>query len=522
MTIKHIIATALVAIILISCSPPNIDIPASTSLPVETTAPTKTVEPTSIPVATKTPAPLDVLPETLDLIAGIADYSIAYTRAVPSDEALFNSPEIIIERLVEVTGAALDGTPFIALIDPQTNTILFLQIPNTESGVWEWQQATVGALANLANISPYIGADYHEFTRLKPIYPKMCKENCNIVISGELQMNAVFRNFEVSDWEDILINWEWIVKQLTTNEIPKFDYNWSDADRAIKSYKVIFGPTMQIRAQHLLWPTIDHSEYGGITTQIFNMNLPPEDNLKLLEFMVRVRVIKYPEINQWDVTDEIIAGYVLQEQHLRTWQVMTNLTTTELIAKIAEWVKESNPNAITIVNEHGVFNYNEPWTKDTHDETMKIMRKLSAMNAPIDGFIDQQNLWIGMGIDEVRVEQDIRELQSLGFEIYPPEAIVNSNDTGLFDESPGIRPQVDPVLPGRTAEERQAEMYRQLFSLYYRLGIRDIGLSGVADFATWPSDPEAKPNLFDTNGQTKLAYFYIMRHLSAIVLGSTP
>lgn len=464
-------------------------------------------------------------PATAEMRAALPDYVAAYARtAQPGQEELFKTPEVVMDRLEEAVGVAKDGTAFKALIDPQTNTILFLKTQNEESGEWEWEMATAGKLREHLGLEFTItNAEISNFNEQQNILEMMCGSACEVGIAGEMQMNMVFQQFGPDEWINVLENWETISNNFSVGKVPEnYPYNWSEIDSLMDDYNRMAngaGVEIKFKSGLLLWPTFDNLTSGGTTKLIHDMNLPQEDNLKLLEFMVKTRVINYPEIESWNVSDEVNAGEVLNEPNLVVWNKLTGLSSPELIAQIATWVKESNPDAQTIMNEHGVFNYNNNWTQATHDQTLRTLEKLSNMGAPIDAFMDQQNLWIGTGIDQARMTTDIQKIKQLGFDIAGSEIMISVNPNSAIDGNTSVR---NPAV-GNTTEEKQAQMYRDLLLIYVANNINHIGFGGFEDNTAWTIDagqPEASPTLFDTNFQPKLAYYYIMQAMSELLLNN--
>jgi len=462
-------------------------------------------------------------PATAEMRAALPDYVDAYARnAQPRQEALFSTPEAVIDRLEEKTGTGKDGTPFKALVDSETNTILFLKVQNEKTGEWEWETASAGHLRDQLGLTFTItNAEVSDFNEQQKILEMMCGNECEIGIAGEMQMNMVFQEFNAEEWLRVLENWESIQADFSERKVPEnYPYYWRDIDSLMSDYIRMAnnaGVTVKFKSAGLLWPTFDNLTSGGTTKIIHDLNLPPEDNLKLLEFIVKSRVLNYPEIQSWNVSDEVIAAEVLNESNLVVWNKLTGLNSPELIAQMATWVKESNPNAQTIMNEHGVFNYNNNWTQATHDRTLIVLEKLSQQNAPVDSFMDQQNLWIGTGLDPTKMNLDIQRIQQLGFSIAGSEIIISVNPQFAIDGNTTVR---NPAM-GNTPEAKQAQMYQDLINILLTNNVSHIGFGGFDDNTAWTigtGQPEANPTLFDSSYQPKLAYYFIMQALSNVLL----
>lgn len=464
-------------------------------------------------------------PATAEMRTALPDYVAAYARnAQPGQEALFKTPEAVMDRLEERTGTGKDGTPFKALVDPETGTILFLKTQNQETGEWEWKNASVGNLREKLDLFFTItNAEVSDFREQQKILEMMCGNECEIGIAGEMQMNMVFQEFNAEEWLRVLENWEAIQADFIERKVPEnYPYYWRDIDSLMSEYTRMAnnaGVEVKFKSGLLLWPTFDNLTSGGTTKIIHDLNLPPEDNLKFLEFMVKSRVLNYPQIQSWNVSDEVIAGEVLNEPNLVVWNKLTGLSSPELIAQIATWVKESNPNAQTIMNEHGVFNYNNNWTQATHDRTLIVLQELSQQKAPVDSFMDQQNLWIGTGLDPKKMSSDIQKIQQLGFNIAGSEIVISVNPQSAIDGNTTVR---NPAT-GNTPEAKQAQMFKDLINILLTNNVSHIGFGGFDDNTAWTNgagQPEANPTLFDSNYQPKLAYYFIMQALSDALLSN--
>lgn len=455
--------------------------------------------------------------------ADLFDYATVYHRNVePGQQSLFADPEAIIGRLEEKTGTGKDGTPFKALVDPETNTILFLKTQNQETGEWEWKNASVGNLREkLGLFFTITNAEVSDFREQQKILEMMCGNECEIGIAGEMQMNMVFQEFNAEEWLRVLENWESIQADFSERKVPEnYPYYWRDIDSLMSEYTRMAnnaGVEVKFKSGLMLWPTFDNLTSGGTTKIIHDLNLPQEDNLKFLEFMVKSRVLNYPQIQSWNVSDEVIAGESANDPNYAVWQKITGLTSPELIAQIATWIKEVNPGAQTIMNEHGVFNYNNAWTRPIHTETLRTLEELSAMNAPLDAFMDQQNLGIRIGIDPIKMGADIRKIQNLGFDIAGGEIMISVNPSMTIDGNPNL---INPPK-GNTPEEKQANMFRELIQVYFQNGVTHIGFGGFEDNTAWTNgagQPDANPTLFDHEYKPKLAYYYIMQLLSEMII----
>lgn len=275
---------------------------------------------------------------------------------------------------------------------------------------------------------------------------------------------------------------------------------------------------LQFRSQSLYNGTIPVESLRNLKAK---MNYSNDDMLKIFEFTVRTKVIRYPQIAYWDVEDEIVNSYVMATNNnlpdINYWSIATGLKPSELTLKVAEWVKHDNPSAKTYMTEGSKFEFTNPVARWANDYFEVFIREVAQDNEKngmklIDGFIGENNWWIYEPQDWKKVEKSIDEIQNLGFVIGSSETIIVTGDIPINDCC-GRKKLVE--ISDR--DKAQAEMYADWLRLYLRKGVKVIGFSGFGDdFAAWTNDvglPDANPFFFDHNFKPKQSYYAIVQVL---------
>lgn len=472
------------------------------------------------PILPAAPTPTLTLEQQIEaakteMSASLFDYSAVLSRnATTEQQTLFNSPETILGRLVEQSGTGLNGQPYDALVDLETNTILFLKTQNTKTGEWSWEAATMGKLGDLNGVT----FDYSK----RGFYPENIQliqsEKITVTFTTELDTNTVFSNFSETDWQTVLTDWEVIKKSFSENKVPiGFRYDWSRGDSAVKDVFSAF-PKASIRSQALMESSMNLESLKNIKT---SLNLTNEDMLKFLEFTVKSRVVNYPQISKWDASDEISNGFVNEQPDSRFWTEVTGLNPSNLAILVGGWIKEINPNAKTYITEDAMFdttNVNAKWSQDYFFNKFILEVAELNKNKAIDGVINENNWWIYEPQNWEKIAAQIDILKQLGFEVGGSETMIVSGETPINDD-PANRPKRVTI---DNLEKAQADFYYQWVKLYLGKGINTLGFGGpIDDKSAWTEDignPDANPLLLDDNLKPKLAYFAIMKALSESIL----
>lgn len=325
----------------------------------------------------------------------------------------------------------------------------------------------------------------------------------------------IYNTFSPDDWKSIIVNWNNIQQDLDNGKIPDgYPYEWQGVYNIIDFAKRnVTEP--QFRAQHIMEIRLD---YCMLADSIINLwekeKFSKDDMLKVLEFVVRTRVVKFPEITHWDVEDEMIAADVVAQtggdKKYRFWLNVTGKSAVELTTLVSEWIKRSNPNAETYIVEDEVFDNKNPNAKWQIDAFDQYIQGLNASNAKVDKIIIENNLWIFAPPDMDYISEKIDEFMALGFSIGGAETMVVTGDNAINGDG---RSKLVKVDDGNLA---QAELIGNLLSLYLNKGIKDFGFGGIDDYNAWTNDvglPDANPLLFDDDFRAKPSYYAVVQVL---------
>jgi len=388
-----------------------------------------------------------------------------------------------------------------------------------QGGDGKWREATLARLSELSGV-------IFEFSRsgtpddrqddYARVLEKVAGRGSNFTFPGEMDTCRIFNEFSKDDWNKVIANWDEIKQGLDKGEVPAgFPYQWQGAYDLIDYVKThVTEP--QFRGQHLVEARL--SEYcllsGSIIRTYEEQGFGNEDMLKILEFVVRTRVIKFSEVTKWDVQDEMIATYlegvVGEDPSKRFWNNATGLNPAEITAQVADWVKQDHPQAKTYIVEDVIFEDKYDWAQANIVEFDKYIQTLHDSDAKVDGIISENNFWIFAPPDMGYISQKIDEFNTLGYEIGGAETMIITGDDMINDPR---RPRLTQVSDRNLA---QAELYQDLLNLYLSKGIRNFGFGGIDDYNAWTNDvglPDADPLLFDDDFHAKPSYYAILQVL---------
>ena len=463
-------------------------------------------------VATPTPIPTaEPLAETVLLAEWIDNYVHAFggqvrvagntmntdelTRAVQADPARFVQTRRISGR----------ATPFLVVND----TPLALQ-----SDTGAWIEVTLGGLGDLDHVT-------FEFAlRGQPpadMITRVQGKATILVLTDALDTSFVCRDFGQSDWKHVLDDWDTVQRALDAGNVDVLDYPfyWGFADQSITPGRALFGNSaIGFRAQGLYRGP---SPVPSLTHLKSNLHLTNADMLRLLEFTVRSKVIRYPEITHWDVEDEACSGYVqwtvngLAEYAF--WSLATGVSPAQLTLQVAKWVKEDHPGAAAYMTEDSMFDFTNPETPWAHDYIYQFLPEVAAGNrigghTLVDGFIGENNWWIFEPQNWATVGAAMDRIKRIGFPIASSETIIVTGDVPINGQDDPNRRKVVQISDRNAA---QASMYAGWLKLYLQKGVRVIGFSGLGDDRyAWPGDTgiaNSSPFFFDTDFRAKESYY---------------
>lgn len=480
-------------------------------------APIATVMPTATTAATltSTPAP-QTLADMPELSAWVEEYVHTYGGKVT-----VNGVEMDTQQLTAAIRQKQDEFTQIKQVNGEGYSFVLVNgtplVFQDEKGLW--QEATMAKLGewNGVEFECSLRLDDRKYQEFTNISRRTLGKNSVVVLSTNLDVTRVFGDFSETDWQKVLDNWESVQKDFTSGNVPAgYPYYWQwGLDAMDASTTNAFGGNLQYRSQNLYESVLRSDGTRIEALKQFQTQASHEDMLKIFEFVVRTRVLEFPQIKRWDVSDEVSAAYVMyRDNHVMDdhfWENATGLTPAELTIKVAHWVKGDNPGAKTYIDEDNIFENANPVASAVRDyfygEYIPAIVKGNADHV-VDGVIGENNWWIYEPQDWSKISDRIDSLTLKGLEIGSSETMIVSGDTPINDCC-GRHKLVEIADP----KLAQAEMYAQWINLYLDKGIKTIGFGNIDDFYVWTQDvglPDANPALFDIDFRAKPAYYAIV------------
>jgi endo-1,4-beta-xylanase len=496
MKTKNVLTVLLVAFILASCVPVTKVVPTETDIPTLTFTPepTATIMPTSIP--------------TLESFSGvpypntklIESVIKPFVSAMKTADIELDSTKLATEvKYQEVTD--VNGKPFVIATvfvnsdsinqgEPFEGFYPLLIASQSQDKKWIWGEADLITMAHLHNMS--ISSFAIDFQRKAD----SLKIIDTIVSESGIDADIVFAKFTVNDWKKILQNWDNVKAQIDQSQIPDgYSYDWSGGDATVQFAKQ---NNLSIRVQHLVWgDDVPQSLYDG--------KFSKDEILKLLEFSVKVRVIKYPEVETWDVVDEYVAATLFHNGRWNWGFYPTRFKADYIIPQVANWVKAVNPNArLVLVEDYGL----EPAYSKISDNLISLLKQLKNQNVPIDGVVIENNMWIYDPPSYEKMVATLLEIKGMGYEITSSEMTVPITDKfPLWAER-----KQSAKIDNKSAA--QALLYYNVVKAYLEAGATGFGFGGITDAHNWYDyigvrDTQAL--ILDKTYQPKPAYYLIVR-----------
>lgn len=496
----------VVAVLLTSCM--SVDAP----IRGEAVGPTNTL----IPSVVAPTSPFENIVDAKNLPVWVDEFVHAY-----DGEVIVNGIEMNAEQLVSSIKA--DPDPFLQVKQIATKEFLFLVLDGVPLAMrgsdGQWQEATMAKLSELSGVTfefSRSGAPDNHYSDYEGVLKKTAGRGSNFTFPGEMDTCRIFNDFSKEDWNGIIADWDEIKKELDEGKVPeKFPYRWNGVYNLINFVKK-YVEAPQFRGQHLV--ELQLPSYCLLADSIVRakeeQGFSNDDMLKILEFVVRTRVIKFPEVAKWDAEDEMIAANVEAntggDSSKRFWNNSTGLKPAELTTLVAAWIKQSNPQAKVYVVEDVIFEDKYVRAQLNIVEFDNYVNSLHEANVQVDGIISENNFWIFAPPDMKYISQKIDDWNSFGFEIGGAETMIITGDDMINDSA---RPRTAEVTDRNFA---QAELYRELLTLYLSKGIANFGFGGIDDYNAWTNDvglPDANPLLFDGEFRAKPSYYAIVQVL---------
>lgn len=494
-------------------SGPDTSASASPSLKIDSTP-----LPTSIPNPTAQPSAVNASLAPSPIITPSPSASLETSSPSPTKTEILPT-QTLVDSIVGTYGKSLGirpetvrlstkklvdkkGNPFTVMSTPDSTPLL---IYDKKDG---WRESNISDLASksgitletMMQVTRQVNGTYVDLTQDSQ-YTGLIKENANqIYTSGESDMNWVFGGFTTADWNNVLSNWTNIQKQLVNGTIPDgLPYNWVGLDR-LTDFAKLSG--LGTRAFHLIWG-------DDIPPSILGYSNP--DLKKILEFTVRARVLRHPEIKSWNIGDEIYARSLYQQGNTAgLWP--DRFGAAKIVAFVGKLVKDTNPDAKLFVAEDFVLEKAFPDVNFTAG-FISYLKQIQAQGVHINGVDIENNFWIYDPPDPKKIDSTLKTIKKLGIPIITSEETVAVSTT--YPNWPS-RPRV--IRSVADTLKTQAQIYKDTLDAYIANNTGYFGTGGVWDALAWQNaigHPEARPMLYDTKGAPKRADYALRQSLLA-------
>jgi GH35 family endo-1,4-beta-xylanase len=482
-----------------------------TVTPVPSSTPTITPIPPT-PTVMPTPTPENIA-DSKDLSAWVDEFVHAYDGKVTVNGVEMDASQLTNE-------IRTNSNKFIESKQVNGSEVLFLEVNNIPLAMREgslWQEATMANLSEMSGIifefSPRIPGD--RIPQYISVLKKVAGIHSRFTFPSEMDTCHIYNTFSPDNWKSIITNWDNVQQDLNNGIIPEgYPYEWQGV-YDIMSFAKDNVEIPQFRAQHLVEGRVNYCMLAPSIIGLWEKEkFSQAEMLKVLEFVVRTRVIQFPEVTSWDVQDEMIATYIANiiggNSRPAFWLNATGKSPAELTITVAGWIKKDNPKAKTYVVEDGIFDNKYIWAQYNIAAFDQYIKDLHKNNAQVDGIISENNFWIFSKPDIDFISRKIDEYQSLGFEIGGAETMIVISDKYFGDK---YRPKIQKV---GNRKIDQADFYSKLLSLYIEKGIKIFGFGGIDDYNAWTNDVgylDSDPLLFDDEFHAKPAYYAIVQVL---------
>ena len=489
---RWIFVTILTTLLLNGCG--QRATPTITPISTSTLAPTPTIA--LMQTVTPTPAP-ENLADANDLRIWIDDYVHAYGGKVTV---------IGVERDANQLLGAVKANPggFIERKTIKGGETLFFVVNGVPLGIQNdgtWRSILARDISDAVNAQFAMPALWYQTYNTN--FANVIKNANVLTIGKDLDMDVVFEKLTTEDWRNILNNWDTIKTQLDAGQLPYgIPYNWTYTDQWSDVRQIIkFAQEnhMGLRAQHLVWNL-------SVPDSIYNGGFTKDELLKILEFTISVRLIKYKDaISEWNASDELVESQ-FSDGRLGFWQREVGLLDVTRLS--ASLIRKFDPEAkITIVDDHEL---EERFYNKQPDLDIRFMEYVKTLKQ--EGLIDkvdfENNLWIYDLPSQEYMEKFLRQIQAEGIELAAPEnTVFPTEDYPLWLPGRKSYASVDDPL------KAQVEGYRRVVQAYINVGAYDIGLGDVGDETSpfnWLS-AGSNTALFDAQWKPRMGWYEILK-----------
>jgi endo-1,4-beta-xylanase len=370
---------------------------------------------------------------------------------------------------------------------------------------WEWVTTpdevadyTVRELADAMGITFASFAVGAELTN--PDLVRTWEKVANTFISGDalnMTPDGVFGAWKQADWAAMLARWPDVSAAFAAHHVPDgFNLDWSGAEqdlRFARSEGVRF-----VQAGMLLMG------FTGMLPAIYNGGFSNDQLHKILEFMVKIRVLKYAgQVQEWIAVSEASACLLWGGPEQRFWYDRLG---TEIIDQVFFWAHEADPKARLAFCEDTILDLDTDAARANTDKFMEFLRHFKAAGVPVDKAVLENNLWIYAPPSKASMVASLRSIMALGYGIGAAETTVSISDQyhPWAGRPRSVASVADPL-------QAQADLYRDLLEAYLEVG-GEFGIWSPADPYSWLKAigrPDTKALLLDDDFQPKPAYFVV-------------
>lgn len=258
------------------------------------------------------------------------------------------------------------------------------------------------------------------------------------------------------------------------------------------------GHTLMWHSQVPNWVFIENGEKASL--EKVKMRLKTHIETVMKEFK--------GDIYAWDVVNEVISDkngeqYRHNDENIKNasgWRaaVKSDAEFEELLTYAFKIAKDTDPNALLFYNDYSLT------VPSKREKTIKMIKRLQALGAPIDGVGEQGHFTIPEFSKE-ELEKSIKMYTDLGLQFQITELDVSFY--AFNDQNRTYKEPTPEML------KKQAKVYSDIFELgrKYKGKVTGITMWGIADDHTWLDNfpvfgRKNWPLLFDKNYKPKEAY----------------
>jgi GH35 family endo-1,4-beta-xylanase len=498
--------------VIVTCAPAtDLSTPTQSEL-VSTVSPTKTVAsetPSSTPQPSYSTLPGTDVPildhvylnDHRELYYQITDSVAKFTRAMKMVE-LEVTDQQILDALNDPknyeTKLAPDGkiyTQFKYTVDVEERSHSFGMVYTQEKG---WS-------THFNDILRVKGIDFASRAEPKGMEQQVARSTITEVVL-EMGDREIFS--EYFDWSKITTDWDNIENQLRQGIIPYENevFNQVNLNDALGQMDFAVKNGLKFRGDTLFYPNMimDVDDFKGQYEYI--KRLPPEDQVKAIKFMSAAKVLKLDKMPLIDLGGELAAFQVWWDDNFNI--PFAKLGGVNFLADLGNFVIEvrgDNKLELVYTEDSIIDNVSGNEKHALHyRKFFEMLKALKQSGAPVK-YVDLENGgWIGIPPTEETINQPIKEIQALGFEIESPETIVATGDTNPIWTNWPQTTEVSDTEAGKLIQ--QGDVYYLIFKTYLDNGIPNLGTHSLTDHEDWL---QSRSDLFDIGGNPKPAFFRI-------------